>query len=168
MQKKFFFKLRVGVWIQPKCFRSFRLNIINLFILAIIRLVRHPHFSLDSPGLHLLSQHSFHSQKHSHLGDKFCGHPNYNINKDSYAWNQIDLGSYPASATYPLHITYNLTRYWDYLSIYLLIYFKEGSSPSMEPSAELEFTTLRLRPDLISSHMLNPLSHPSAPNIDII
>lgn len=43
-QKKKQKKLKVGVWVQPKYSRSLRPNLINLFILAIIRMVKYTHF----------------------------------------------------------------------------------------------------------------------------
>ena len=36
--------LKVGVWVQPKYSRSLRPNLIDLFILAIIRMVKYTHF----------------------------------------------------------------------------------------------------------------------------
>ena len=37
-------KLKLGGWVQPKYSRSLRPNLINLFILAIIRMVKYTHF----------------------------------------------------------------------------------------------------------------------------
>ena len=40
--------------------------------------------------------------------------------------------------------------------------------PSMGPNMELQLMTLRSRPELIKSQMLNQLSHPGAPQVKFL